>query len=619
MTFSPTNRARFSKNSRWLFIVPVIIFPLCSQAAELRACLNKLQARDTICRVWVVFTDKNSNADRPVFSKHALSRRMKAGFSSYNKTDLPVPQRFISEVEQSGGVFRNVFPWANAASFSIHASKLSVVAAKKCVKEILPVRTFVARNRFNPSRLSKSTVGFPDSGSYGLSLPQMRIPGVPEAHNYIMHTLNQTPGDSVIIGLFDSGFRLNHRCLSYVKSHNSIIADSNFVDHNGEVSDPDSIRKAFLNAYPYFSPPEEHGSQTLSLIGGYDPGKFLGVAWGAQFVLGRTEWVGFVRNGEEVDIEMHSEEDNFAAALVWAESLGVDIVSSSLAYSTGFTDSSGNPRPQDDITFSQLDGRTTIISHAALEATKRGMIIVNSMGNEGPTPGSVNAPADVADVVSVGGVFPNKLIWDSSSRGPTADGRIKPDVVTLSKDVYLPDIYSPDSSAYTYGSGTSFAAPVIAGICGLIRQTHPNDPASEIRRRLYASCSFAPKQDSVDNAYGRGIPNALTACFSDSLTPVAGANFVLFPTTLDIVRKKQQLTLELRALPDDPLHYSQVLKVSILAMNGALVWGHTEYLKERNQVKIRWPELQKSYAPGMYYFIINYAGKTHTRKFIILG
>jgi serine protease AprX len=599
-------------------MIAIALIPFCSGATELRTCLKKIQHTDSVCSVWVIFTDENSGVVRPLFPSRTLARRAKAGFQTSFATDFPVSPRNIREIQQSGGFLRNVFAWANAASFSIHASKLEELAKKKCVKELLPVRTFVARfPRGKIANLQKKTE-VPDSGSYGSSWPQLRMVNVPAAHNYIINKLHTIPGKNIIIGLFDSGFRLNHHCFDHIKSNQSIIADSNFVDHNGEVADPDSIRQAFLSISE--SPPEEHGSQTLSLLAGYDPGKFLGVAWGARFILARTEWVGKIVNGKEIDIEVHGEEDNWVSALVWAESLGVDVVSSSIAYSTGFTDSSGKLQPQTDYTYNEFDGKTTIISKAAYEATRRGMLIVNSVGNEGSDRGSVNAPADVDDVVAVGGVSYDKSICDFSSRGPTSDGRIKPDVVTLASLPYLPLIYSSDSASYQFGGGgTSYSAPVIAGICALIRQTHPNDSAPEIRQRLYASCSFAPHQDSIDNAYGRGIPDAFVACYNDSLTPVSGVHFTIFPTTLDIVRKKQRLTLLFKAQADDPLHYSQRFIVTIRSISGRLVWSHAEYLVENQTVQLNWPETQKSYAPGMYYFIVNYAGKTHLKKFIILG
>jgi len=595
----------------------IVLAHFSSNATPLRPCLSKLSMKDTACAVWVIFSDKDASRPAMKVSKHALARRAAAGFASGAYADLPVTQRYILGVEQLGGKCKNVFTWANAASFSIRSAALPSLARLQYVKDILPVRTSLAsvpprRRGFR----AKKAAAFDTSTVYGFSGTEMRIPAIPSAHDYIINTLKKNPGDGVIIGLFDSGFRLNHRCFDYIRSHLSVLADSNFVDNNGEVSDPDSIRIAFDTNYQ--SPPEEHGSWTLSLIAGYDPGKFMGVAWAARFALAKTEWVGRIIDGSEVDIEMHSEEDNWASAIVWAESLGVDIVSSSVAYRTDFTDSLGNLRRQDDYTFDDMDGKSTIISIAAGEAARRGMIIVNAAGNDGPPAGSINAPADVEDVIAVGGVATDKSVFYYSSRGPTADGRIKPDLVTQSTVMYLPDIYSADSASYFIGEeGTSFAAPVVAGICGLVRQLHPTADAADVRQRLYASCAFAPKQTAYDNSYGRGIPNALKACFIAAMDSTS-INLKVFPTTIAIVRKNQQLKIRFDALPDNPLKYSQLAKVAIMAFDGSLVWGHTEYCRQETNVKLTWPESPRAYAPGMYYCIVNYAGKTYRRKFIVL-
>jgi hypothetical protein len=599
----------------WLFLL-LVAHPFDVCAVGLSPCLEKVGAKDSVCRVWVLFNEKPITAGRMQFPPRTLHRRARAGFITACATEFPVADKFIAEIGRMGGKLRKVFPWANAASFSIPGTALPVIASRDFVKKVIPMRSFTARPTRSLSQRLPKLSEFPDTGSYGVSLRQMRMVGVPEAHDYIVNTLKRVPGDGVLIGLFDSGFRTSHRCFGYLKSHGSILADSNFIDRSGEVSDPDSVLRAFSDG-----PPEEPGSQTLALLGGYDPGRFLGVAWGARFVLAKTEWVGRVVNGAGVEVEVHGEEDNWAAALVWAESLGVDVVSSSLAYRTDFTDSLGGDKTDEDYTFDDLDGKTTIISRAAREAARRGVVIVNSMGNDGDLIDgpSINAPADVEDVVSVGGVYGDKSICIFSSRGPTADGRIKPDVVALGYGVAIPDIYSADSAAYTTGMGTSFAAPVVAGVCALIRQTHPSDSAERIRRLLYASCSFAPKQTAVDTAYGRGIPNALKACYNDSVAPVAGTQFRLFPTTLDIIRKKQSLTLEFIALQDDPSHYSQRLTVEIRTVSGKLVWGHSEILAENRKKVLSWPDSRKPYAPGMYYCIVNYAGKTHVRKFIIIG
>jgi hypothetical protein len=222
------------------------------------------------------------------------------------------------------------------------------------------------------------------------------------------------------------------------------------------------------------------------------------------------------------------EEDNWAAAMVWAESLGVDIVTSSVAYRTDFTP------PDTDYAYADMDGQTTIIARAAQGALDRGVIIVNAMGNESwhgansYTYGTLASPADVEDVISVGGITSDLRLSSFSGSGPTPDGRIKPDCVAMASGVCV-----PSTQGYAQLSGTSFSTPMVAGIVALVKQCFPAASPNAIRQRLYASCSFVPAQDSVDNVYGRGIPDALLACL-DSLEsyvlaldtlhrPVAGA------------------------------------------------------------------------------------------------
>jgi hypothetical protein len=145
------------------------------------------------------------------------------------------------------------------------------------------------------------------------------------------------------------------------------------------------------------------------------------------------------------------------------------------------------------------------------------MVIVNSMGNEGSdTLGTLCAPADVDGVISIGAVTGSGEITGFSSTGPTADGRIKPDLVAQGSDVWLPLIYGSDSRSYNgFWNGTSFSAPMVTGVCALIMQSHGNQGALDTRNRLFQYCRFTGYQDSIDNYYGRGLPDALRSCMRD--------------------------------------------------------------------------------------------------------
>ncbi len=390
------------------------------------------------------------------------------------RKDQPVSSTYIQTITGIGASHRHTFKWANAASFLVPDSLLQQIKHLHFVQEVLPVRT--TELPMPVSGIPKKVQ--PDADSYGLSSTYASQISLKNAHAHIDTAFQQPPGSGIMIAIFDTGFRLTHRCFEHLLARDAIVADSDFVDLDADVTHEDT-----------------HGSQTLALIGGYDPGVFMGVAHNATFVLARTE---------EVAYERHLEEDNWVAALVWAESLGVDIVNSSLGYRYDFDS------PDSDYVYMDMDGISTTISRTAAEyATSRGVVIVNSVGNEGNRPGhegTINAPSDADGVIAVGALDVSGQIAAFSSRGPTYDGRIKPDVVALGVGVPVP---APQTTAgYVASSGTSFAAPIVSGICALLRQTHPSASPALIRAYLTASCRFVPSQQSVDNTYGYGLPNA---------------------------------------------------------------------------------------------------------------
>jgi subtilisin family serine protease len=596
MNFGP--RSRDPVVCAFLSVAFLLFLPPAAAAFPLRPSLAKLSGQDTLCRVWVIFTDKNGSARTTSLSPRAFERRRRAGAGGIADADIAVSPRYLAELRNLGCRVGQIFKWANAASVTVHASRLSDLAASAHVKDLIGVRSYRSVVAKPSSTGLAKKAGYDSSSLYGVSYGQMAMLNVPAVHQHVASALSSAPGTDVTIGLFDTGFRTKHACFSLFNAGNHLLADSDFIDNDGTVADPDSVANDPSN--PYYHN-DEHGSMTLSLIAGYDPPRFAGVAWGARFILARTEDSKEIATGE---IEKHYEEDNWAAAMVWAESLGVDIVSSSLGYRDGFTP------PDTDYTYNDMNGRTTIISKAARQAVHFGVLVVNAMGNDGPDPGSLDAPADVDSVISVGAVDGSQAIAFFSSRGPTSDGRIKPDCVAQGYYDAVPLIYGSDSISYWYGDGTSFSTPLVAGVCALIKQTHPNEPAAATRGRLLTSCAFVPGQTAVDNTYGRGVPNAKIACVPPALP---APQVVVFPNVISIRKKPQRLNLEFIGLAD-----SLLFSAAIRSIDGMLVW--TAQVTAKNTVVVLpWPQEGATVAPGVYYFIINYAGKTYRQKFFVTG
>jgi hypothetical protein len=435
---------------------------------------------------WVFFEDKAvSKGDegriaRGYLSERAIARRVSAGIAIDEK-DVPVEESYISRIEGEGAVVRRQSRWLNAASFQLPARALDRIAELDFVREIRPVTRYV---RSIPEPRERP---FPDGGPddfYGYTKNQLEMIAVTDLHDMGYY------GQGVLVGMLDSGFRTTHKAFDSL----DLVAAYDFI-HNDESVDYDSVA-GDLDYTGY-----RHGTQTLGCVAGYLPGIYIGAAYRASVALAKTE---------DVSAEYVTEEDNWVAGIEWLDSLGADIVSSSLGYSDFDTDT--------PYTFEDMDGNTAITTIAADIAASRGICVVNSAGNERNSHNwpHIIAPADGDSVLAVAAVNPLKMIASFSSPGPSADGRIKPDV---SATGYLTVLVNTEDTigVNLWGAGTSFSCPLIAGLCAAVKSANPSlggyDLALAVRSSGERVRAYDPAfpVDSADNDYGWGIPKGPVA------------------------------------------------------------------------------------------------------------
>ncbi len=496
-------------------LLPIIMLTLTVatvMAAKIDSRLNTSGEEEI--KVWVFFEDKGVSRGmrdaiaRSYLSERAVTRRAETGIS-FDERDIPVESSYISRVEAEGGILVRQSRWLNGASFMVPSSIIEDIAELDFVREIRPVARFV---RPIPEPRERP---FPDGGPdefYGSTRNQLEMIGAVDLHD-LGHA-----GEGVLVGLLDSGFRLIHQAFDSL----DLVATYDFI-HNDESVDYDS--SAGDTDYSGY----RHGTQTLGCVAGYLPGTYIGAAFRASVALGKTE---------DVSAEYVTEEDNWVAGIEWMDSLGADIVTSSLGYSVFDSDT--------PYTFDDMDGNTALTTIAADIAASKGICVVNSAGNERNDfywP-HIIAPADGDSVLAVAAVDPFKVIASFSSPGPTADGRIKPDISATGMMAVL--VNAEDTIGVNlWGSGTSFACPLIAGLCAAVKSANPDlygyDLALAVRASGDRVRAYDPSYpaDSANSDYGWGVPQGLVAAgltqgFYCRLIDAANGELLPFmQTTLD--------------------------------------------------------------------------------------
>ncbi|MBN1893164.1 S8 family serine peptidase [bacterium] len=448
-----------------------------------------LARRSTDQKVWLLFTGKEMTPPSPFvhgnaprtrrITERALKRRLKVcgAEAVLDEYDLPVSGRYIHALEEMGIRICAESRWLNAASCILSGEQTDAVKRLPFVSGIRRVRRF---RRIDPQpaplrKQDRSDGALSHELNYGISFEQNDMLNIPLCHDLGLD------GSGVLIGMIDTGFKYRDEAV-FRKLKVTDEYDFHFKDPVTENQEGDGADQ------------HEHGTLTLSVLAGFQEGRLIGPAYGASLLLAKSEWL---------PTETHLEEDHFVEAVEWLEANGADVISVSLGYST-FDDG-------DDYSYEDMDGKTALSTIACSVAVGKGVVIVTSAGNEGANAWRhISAPADGEGVIAVGAVDMERIRANFSSMGPTYDGRIKPDVAAMGVGTYgyIPD--GKDGGAFVFANGTSLACPLVAGICALILQAHPELSPAQVREALTQT---ADRSEFPDNLTGWGIPDAHRAVF----------------------------------------------------------------------------------------------------------
>lgn len=419
---------------------------------------------------WVSFTDKNGSIysiDKPeeFLSDRAIQRRVKYNIAIDEK-DLPVNQEYISHVLELGAEYVHASKWLNGITVKTDSVDFAErVLALDFVREVEATKTNTGNKSASYGKFGR-TDDKPviDSSYYGKSVSQ-----VSQINGQYLHDKGFR-GKGIQIAVLDAGFYNVDKLPSFdsLWQDNRILGAVDFVDRDSNVFTQHS-----------------HGMMVLSIMGGNLPGLLIGTAPEASYWLLRTE---------DASVEFKNEEDNWVVGAEFADSVGADIINSSLGYFL-FDD------PAMDHSYSEMDGNTTRVTRAANIAASRGILVFCSAGNEGDSPWHyIIAPSDGDSVVSVGAVDANGVKAAFSSFGPAFGGAVKPNVSAMGQNTALQNT----NGLITTGSGTSFSSPVLAGMAACLWQAYPEFPAMEIKQIIEESAS---QYDNPDSLLGYGIPD----------------------------------------------------------------------------------------------------------------
>lgn len=409
---------------------------------------------------FVTFTDKVGSTE-PALSPTAMEMRQTRDIE-IDALDYPVSAEYVAQLRTLGAKIHHTSRWFNGAT--IETDDSTVIQAIRALPYV--VSATMTRDKTKSSGISPRKNAVPHAQTTnGTYYEQQKI--------YNLHPLHELgfEGQGIRIAICDNGFT-NANNISWVDSEHCL-------GHYDLTDD----------SYDFFGFTGDHGEKVLSFIAG-NTATYRGAAVNAKYYLMRSE---------EYDTESPKEMDNLVAALEKADSLGAHIFTASLGYHD-FDNTAWN------LTYQQLNGKTTRASRAATIAARKGLFVCMAMGNDGNKDWRyLSAPSDADSICAVGAVTYNRDVAGFSSRGPSADGRIKPDVCALGEQAWY---VSADGVTEGYGNGTSFATPLFAGMVASLWSALPNLTNMQLRDVIIRS---ADHYTHPDGDFGYGIPDAMIA------------------------------------------------------------------------------------------------------------
>jgi subtilisin family serine protease len=447
-------------------------------------------SQDSSYKLWIQLKDKEGSLyslENPgeFLSQRAIDRRLRYQIPIV-ENDLPVSQVYLDSLSQNNINILYASKWMNA---------VVVETADSNMADLLSSYSFVSGIEllYWTPRLKSASNKFMET------ISDEPLPSDHQVEMLNGHKLHEQgyQGRDMIIAVIDAGFNNADSIAGFqpLWQNGQVLGTRNFVNPSANF---------------FWSINGSHGTNVLSIMGGYMPGEFEGTAMQASYWLIQTE---------DTQTEFRIEEANWLAGAELADSTGVDVINSSLGYSDRFTVSSQN------YNYSDMDGKTTLVSRAATLAASKGMLLVTSAGNSG-NPGDpwqyIIAPSDCDCVLGVAAVKANGERASFSSRGPSSDGRIKPDVAAQGQATVL----IRSNGLVGVGNGTSFSSPVMAGLATCLWQKHRDVPNFEIIKAIRRTAS---QYYSPDSLLGYGIPDLELADLLLSASKPTADRIHIFP------------------------------------------------------------------------------------------